>query len=183
MAEDTELIRIIEGCKKGNLKSQEMLYKHFYGYAMSACLVYANSKDDALEILNDGFLKIFSHITKHDPNKSLKGWIRRIMVNTAIDHYRKNAKHYNSVKLENAIEVVTPADIYSHISAEEIVEVVQELTPGYRMVFSLYVIEGYSHKEIGKKLGIAESTSRANLVMANRKLRGMLEKRYRKENV
>lgn len=173
---------IIAGCKKGKLKYQEMFYKHFYGYAMSACLRYASNKDDALEIMNDGFIKVFNNLHKHDENKSLKSWIRRIMVNTAIDHYRKNIKHQKLYGIESAGELSDNLSIYDKISAEEIIGVVQSLSPAYRMVFNLFVIEGYSHKEIAGKLHIAESTSRSNLVMANRKLRILLQQRLKDEN-
>ena len=159
-----------------------MFYKHFYGYAMSACLTYANSKDDALEIMHDGFIKIFNNLHKQKEGKSLKGWIRRIMVNTAIDHYRKNIKHQKLYGIELADSISDSLSVYDKISAEEIIAAVQSLSPACRMVFNLFAIEGYSHKEISQKLGIAESTSRSNLVMANRKLRALLKESLIKEN-
>ncbi len=179
---DFDLSRVISGCIDGNGKSQEMFYRHFYGYAMSACLTYANNKEDALEIMHDGFMKIFKNIHLHDDKKSIKGWVRRIMVNTAIDHYRKNLKHQKLGAIDTAKQLAVNAAIYDKISAEEIIELVQELSPAYRMVFNLFVIEGYSHKEIAAKLHIAESTSRSNLVMANKKLRRRLNERMLQEN-
>ncbi len=179
---DFNLSKVISGCKNGDGKCQEMFYRHFYGYAMAACLTYANNKDDALEIMHDGFMKIFNNLHVHDENKSIKGWIRRIMVNTAIDHYRKNLRHQKLYSVDSANQLAVNSAIYDKISAEEIIDLVQSLTPAYRMVFNLFVIEGFSHKEIAKKLGIADSTSRSNLVMANKKLRQLLKERKIKEN-
>lgn len=177
-----DIEQVIAGCKNGELKYQKMFYKHFYGYAMSACLSYASNKDDALEIMHDGFIKVFNNLHRHDVNKSLKGWIRRIMVNTAIDHYRKNIKHQQLYDIDSADKLSDSPSIYDKISAEEIIGMVQSLSPAYRMVFNLFVIEGYSHKEIAQKLDIAESTSRSNLVMANRKLRKLLQQSLKDEN-
>ena len=159
-----------------------MFYKHFYGYAMSACLSYASNKEDALEIMHDGFIKVFTNLDRRDANKSLKSWIRRIMVNTAIDHYRKNFKHQKLYGIESAGELSDNISIYDKISAEEIIDMVQSLSPAYRIVFNLFTIEGYSHKEIAGKLHIAESTSRSNLVVANKKLRVLLKQRLKNEN-
>lgn len=177
-----DIKQLIAGCKKGELKYQEMFYKHFYGYAMSACMRYAGNKEDALEIMHDGFVKIFNNLHKHNAGKSLTGWIRKIMVNTAIDHYRKNIKHQKLCDIEKAGELSDKISIYDKISAAEIVEMVQSLTPAYRIVFNLFAIEGYSHKEIAEKLQIAESTSRSNLFMANKKLRIWLQKRLQDAN-
>lgn len=177
-----DLTQIIAGCRDGKLKYQEMFYKHFYGYAMSACLTYASNKDDALEIMHDGFIKVFNNLHRQDTSKSLKSWIRRIMVNTAIDHYRKNVRHQKLYGIESADGISDDESVFDKISAEEIIKAVQNLSPAYRMVFNLFAIEGYSHKEISQKLGIAESTSRSNLVMANRKLRALLKGRLTKEH-
>lgn len=165
---------IIAGCKKNELKSQEMLYKHFYGYAMSVCLIYSDNRDDAVEIMNDGFMKIFKSIKKQQEPKALKSWLRRIMVNTAIDHYRKNQKHRHHLDLDTGQQGSGEREIYGNLAASEILNLVQKLPTSYRTVFNLYVMEGYSHKEIAEKVGISEGTSRANLSYANKQLRKML---------
>ena len=170
---EIDLDHIVEGCKKGDLKCQEAFYRHFYGYAMAACLTYT-SREDALEVMHDGFLKIFRKIDQHRDPATLKGWIRRVMVNTAIDHYRKNQKHRHHDDIQTAAINPVQSQVLPQLAASEILDLVQQLSPAYRMVFNLYVIEGYSHKEIAKKLGIKESTSRSNLVMANRNLRSWL---------
>ena len=168
------LEEIIAGCKKNQLKDQELFYQHFYGYAMSICLIYCDNKDDAVEIMNDGFLKVFKHIRNQKQPKALKSWIRRIMINTAIDHYRRTQKHRHHADLNPAQQGTGEKEIYGQLAASEILTMVQKLPASYRTVFNLYVIEGYSHKDIADLLGISEGTSRANLSYANKELRKML---------
>jgi RNA polymerase sigma-70 factor (ECF subfamily) len=136
------------------------------------------SADNALadEILNESFLKVFNNLHKYDEKQAFKGWLRTIVVNTAIDSYRKNKQ---SPDYENLEDVQLPdlnGDAISSISAEEILALVQQLSPVYRMVFSLYVIDGYSHKEIAEKLGIKEGTSKSNLQDARKRLQSMILK-------
>ncbi|MGI9542993.1 MAG: RNA polymerase sigma factor [Cyclobacteriaceae bacterium] len=160
-----------------------MLYKHFYGYAMSICLMYSSSKEDAVEVLNDGFLKVFKNLDHQKKIGSLKAWIRRIMVNTAIDRLRKDKRQLDQVPLEKIayqlVSTIDPDDSY----AQEILKMVQELSPAIRTVFNLYVIEGYSHKEISKNLNVTESTSRAHLSEANKKLRSQIKARLKLKNI
>lgn len=150
----------------------------YYGYAMSVCLRYSENEEDAVEILNDGFLKIFKNIHQYQPENSFKAWIRRIMVNTAIDHYRKYQSPVKVLDIENVANEPSSNETYSAIAKEEIMQMVQALPQSYRMVFNLYVVEGYAHKEIAEMMGITESTSRSNLTAANAKLRALLRKRY-----
>lgn len=166
--------QIIEGCIRGDLKSQKALYKQFYGLAMSICLRYAESRDEASEILNDGFMKIFSNLSGYHPEKSFQGWLRKIMVHTAIDHYRKNSKHYSSLDLVYAENELGVEDVLDTISADEIMAMIQQLSPAYRLVFNLHVIEGYSHPEIAEKLQITEGASKSNLFKARMKLQKMI---------
>jgi RNA polymerase sigma factor (sigma-70 family) len=169
---------LLEGCKNGSPKSQELLYRQFYGYAMSVCLRYTRSRDEALEILNDGFIKVFNHVDTIDPTKPFKNWLRRVMVNTALDFYRQNHKHYYHDDIENAHYLKdNSADAQSEINYQELIDLIQQLSPGYRTVFNLFVIDGYSHEEIGKMLGISEGTSKSNLARARLNLREMLSKR------
>lgn len=181
MKED-QLQHIVNNCIKRDIKAQETLYKHFYGYAMSICLMYSNNKEDAVEVLNDGFLKVFKNLDHQKKMGSLRAWIRRIMVNTAIDRLRKDKKQLNHLPLEKAYQAISTMDSDDSY-AQEILRMVQDLSPAIRTVFNLYVIEGYSHKEISEKLHITESTSRAHLSEANKQLRSQIKTRLKLKNI
>lgn len=171
---DSELQRLIKACRKGERKSQDMLYKLFYGFAMGICLRYARSRDEAVEILNDGFLKVLTNLDKYSPGLSFKGWVRTIMINASIDHYRRNEKHYNQVDISYIKTEMFMPEVLDQLSAEAILEAVQQLPPSYRMVFNLYAIEGYKHAEIAQRLNISEGTSKSNLNIARIKLKKYL---------
>lgn len=178
-----ELTHHVEGCSMNRRESQKVIYSSFYGYAMAICDRYANKQDDALEILNDGFLKIFREIHHYQPAyadviSSFKGWLRKIMVYTAIDHFRKNHKHDAVTQLDNVVyQVATPGeDAVDKLTYEEIIRSIQHLSPGYRTVFNLFVIEGLSHEEIAEQLGISEGTSKSNLSKARKQLQKILFK-------
>ena len=162
---------LIAGCRAGKLASQEKLYKHFYSYGMGVVLRYAYSKEEAYEILNDSFLKVFDKIDKYEPTYSFKSWISRIMVNTAIDYYRKNKKHMYHQDIEAAYNESHPSESVSTLSVKDIMLLLNKLPEIYRLTFNLYEIEGYSHDEIASKMGISASTSRSNLTRAKKKLR------------
>lgn len=150
--------------------AQQMLYEQHYGKMMGICLRYAGNKDEALDLLHEGFIKAFQNIKKYRPGTSLSAWIRTIMVNTCIDYYRRSLRR-RTEDLDTVYSVSSDApDMLSKLTEQEILAAVQELSPAYRAVFNLYVIEGYSHKEIGEALDITESTSRSNLVKARIKL-------------
>ncbi len=178
-----ELTYHVEACALNKRESQKILYSSFYGYAMAICDRYANKQEDAVEILNDGFLKIFKEIHHYRPAytdvvSSFKGWLRKIMVYTAIDHFRKNHKHKMVTQLDNVVYQVATIheDAIDKLSYEEIIRAVQELSPGYRTVFNLFIIEGLSHDEIAGKLGITAGTSKSNLSKAKRQLQKILFK-------
>tara|TARA_R110001592_G_C13171168_1_gene749851 strand:+ start:2194 stop:2769 length:576 start_codon:yes stop_codon:yes gene_type:complete len=165
----------INGCKDNDRQSQKELYSNFYGYAMSICLRYTGSEADALEVLNDGFLKVFTHIEKFDISKPFKPWLRRIMVNASIDHIKKNLKHTHMADITEANVHQSVEEAPDHnLNYEEILLKIGQLSPAYRAVFNLYVIDGYKHQEIAQQLGITESTSKANLTRAKAILRSML---------
>ena len=150
--------------------AQQLLYEQHYGKMMGICLRYAGSRDEALDLLHEGFIKAFQNIGKYRPGTSISAWIRTIMVNTCIDYYRRNVRR-RTEDLDSIYSVSTDdPDVLSHLTEQEILAAVQELSPAYRAVFNLYVVEGYSHKEIGEALNITESTSRSNLVKARAKL-------------
>ena len=176
-----ELSLHVERCALNNRESQKKIYTSFYGYAMAVCDRYTNNQDDAIEILNDGFLKVFKEIYRYKPAytdvvSSFKGWLRKIMVYTAIDHFRKNHKHQFTTDLDNGvIQVASHAeDALDRISYEEIIRSIQDLTPGYRTVFNLFIIEGFTHEEISEKVGISIGTSKSNLAKARRQLQKIL---------
>jgi RNA polymerase sigma factor (sigma-70 family) len=171
------LMEVVEGCLKGKESAMKKFYEHFQGFALSVCLSYCENRDDALEIMNDGFLKVFKSLDKVENIERIKPWLRRIMINGAIDHFRKNIKNQTTQLPENIIEPnFGDASVYAKLSSEDIMLAVQSLPTNYRLVFNLYAIEGYSHKEIGEMLKMAESTSRANLSLANGLLREKLRK-------
>jgi len=172
--EEAEFIR---ACARKERWAQKWLYEEHYGKMMAVCLRYANNPDEALDIMHEGFIKVFKHIDQYQPGTSLAAWIRRIMVNTSIDYYRKTIRR-RTEDLEQAYNLQTAdPDAISQCTEKEILQTIQELSPAYRAVFNLYVIEGYSHKEIADMLDITESTSRSNLVKARMKLQVMLTKR------
>ena len=148
---------------------------------MSICDRYTSREEDASEILNDGFLKIFKEIHHFKPAyadvvSSFKGWLRKIMVYTAIDHFRKNNKHQNVTELDTAI-IHLPADdetAVDKISYDEIIRFIQELSPAYRTVLNLFVVDGFSHDEISKQLNISVGTSKSNLAKARKQLQKIL---------
>lgn len=171
-----DLTALIEGCLKQERDSQKRLYQLFYGYAMSICLRYSRTKEEAVEILNDGFMKVFTKIDKYDPNRSFKGWIRRILINTAVDAYRQNHKHYFAEDISVLEHEVVVGNVLDQMSYEMLIQLIQELSPAYRTVFNLYVIDGYSHEEIAEQLHISVGTSKSNLSKARANLQGRLKK-------
>lgn len=150
--------------------AQQQLYEQYYGKMMGVCLRYANNKDEALDLLHEGFIKVFQHIGRYRAGSSLPAWIRTIVVNTCIDYYRKNTRR-RTEDIDDAYYLADDdPDVLSNLTEQEILVAVQNLSPAYRAVFNLYVVEGYSHKEIADALNITESTCRSNLVKARIKL-------------
>jgi RNA polymerase sigma-70 factor (ECF subfamily) len=172
---------LLEGCKKNDRESQRLLYQHYYAYSMSICIRYCRSLEEAKEIVNDGFMKVFQKLDQHETELSFKGWLRKIMVNSAIDHYRKESKHYNHVEATaDRVFEPTVGTVLDDISYAELIGMIQQLSPAYRAVFNLHVIDGYTHDEISKILGISDGTSKSNLMKARENLKEMIEKANRK---
>jgi RNA polymerase sigma-70 factor (ECF subfamily) len=163
---------IIKGCLKNDRASQKALYEQYYSKMLGVCLRYAKDKDEAKDILHEGFLKVFNGLKNFNGTGSFEGWIRRIMANTSIDHLRKNKQNYLIVSTVYANEKGSvmidevDEDELINIDKEEILKAVQELTPAYRTVFNLYVIEEFTHREIAEMLDISEGTSKSNLSKA-----------------
>lgn len=171
----SDLLPIILGCRKRQRSSQHELYKRFYAYGMSITIRYGDDEDEAIHILNDSFIKVFRHIKKYDLEKPFKPWFRQIVVNTAINHIRKQEKFKREVQMDEAQGLSTGEDILSRISYLELMAMVQSLTTAYRMVFNMYVIDGFKHEEIAQALGISVGTSKSNLSKARSKLREMIK--------
>jgi RNA polymerase sigma factor (sigma-70 family) len=172
-AEEKEAI-LIAACLREERWAQKLLYETYYGRLLGVCLRYSNNSEDARDILNEGFVKVFRYLERYKVGTSLECWMRRIMINTSIDYYRKELRH-RADDLEAAqYKISEDSDVVSNYAAQEILKVVQLLPPAYRTVFNLYAIEGYSHKEVADALGITESTSRSNLVKARVKLKELL---------
>jgi len=151
----------------------------FYAYGMSITLRYAESRDEAAEILNDAFMKVFTNIKDFNSDKPFKPWLRRIIINTAINHYHKNKQYREMDSVDIAEESLGKSEkIIPGISYEEIIEMVQQLSPAYRTVFNLFVIEGFKHREIAEMLDIAVGTSKSNLAKAKKNLQAILEKNF-----
>jgi RNA polymerase sigma factor (sigma-70 family) len=175
MTED-DLLQLIKGCVKQDRKCQKMLYKAFYGFAMGICLRYAGNRDEAAEVMNQGFFKVFTHINRFDSTRPFKAWLGRIMMNASIDHYRANLKMAYTDDLEKAEHISDGELADKKLNYDQLVAMVQLLPQAYRTVFNLFAIEGYGHDEIGEMLGISPGTSKSNLHKARQKLKQMILK-------
>lgn len=144
---------------------------------MSICLRYVSTRESALEVLNDGFLKVFTRLDQYDPAQPFKGWLRRILINTAVDHYRQEVRHYHHEDVEQAEKTVAAesADAFSQLAHEDLLRLIQRLSPAYRLVFNLYAMDGFTHEEIADQLGISVGASKSNLSRARENLRLLLK--------
>jgi RNA polymerase sigma factor (sigma-70 family) len=168
------LLHLLNRCKKNNREAQKLLYKEFYGYAMSICIRYAVSRDEAVEILNDAFMKVFTNIKKFDKTYPFKAWFRRILINESVNAAKKRAGKFKEDNLDEAYGVAEDENVTANLGHREVVEMIQQLSPQYQTVFNLHVIEGYTHHEIAEKLSISVGTSKSNLSKAKDKLRELL---------
>jgi RNA polymerase sigma-70 factor, ECF subfamily len=175
---EDNLESVIAACIDHNSQAQRTLIKLFLGFAKSICSRYSSSEQELEEIINDGFLKVFTNLAKYDTTQPFKAWLRTIMVNTAIDYYRSNKKYALQIAVDDIEATDFADDIISKLSVDEIMGLVQKLSPTYRMVFMLYVVEGYKHREIAERLGIQEGTSKSNLQDARIKLQEMIRIHY-----
>jgi RNA polymerase sigma-70 factor (ECF subfamily) len=165
---DDDLIR---GCRENNRNSQEMLYRRYVKAMYNLCLVYESNRDNAKDILQDAFIKIFRNVGNFDRNGSLKSWMKKIVTNTAIDHYRKNYNEAQFIPIENIVHPFSNEEsIASILNTKDIISQVNRLPSGARMIFQLYAIEGYSHKEIANLLNISEGTSKSQINRAKQLL-------------
>lgn len=165
---------LIKGCLNGDGRMQEALYRRFAPKMYAVCLRYANNADDAQDLLQEGFIKVYRNLGKYRGDGSFEGWIRRIFVNTSIENFRKKSAVLTGLG-EREEKTIEDADISAldQLAEKDIIQFIQELSPGYKTVFNLYVIEGYSHREIADMLGISEGTSKSQLARA----KGILQKK------
>jgi len=187
LEKQVDLQKVIEGCLKNDRRYQERLFQLYYGNLLVVALRYISDRDTAEEVLQNGFIKIFEKLDAYDFKGSFDGWTRRIVANTAIDYIRKSKK--------DPILSDSDTDFVNHtydpmeesedlqnlmLKGDQALEAIQKLSPAYRTVFNLYVIENFSHKEIAEKLGISEGTSKSNLAKAKLNLKNMLTQQFAK---
>lgn len=163
---------IISACINNHSQAEKHLIKLFAGYAKSIVSRYIANEEEIKEVINDGFLKVFNNLKKYDHSLSFKTWLRQIFIHTAIDSYRKNKNYLYRVEINDTdiANIDTSVDVISKMSMDEILQLIHSLSPACKMVFSLYVIDGYNHREIADMLDIKEGTSKSNLRDARRKL-------------
>jgi RNA polymerase sigma-70 factor (ECF subfamily) len=167
--------QLVKKCVSGDNSAQKKFYDLFARKMMGVCLRYANSHEEAQDVLQDGFIKVFNKLPDFESKGSLEGWVRRIMVNTALDAYRKAKKHQNNVDVDSVGFMLEKKDfIIESINAEDLLNIIKTIPEGYRVVFNLFAIEGYSHKEIAERLGVSESTSKSQFSRAKKMLRKLL---------
>lgn len=170
--EKEELKALIRGCRKEDRNSQKKLFMHMYNYGMSVASRYSNCQEDAEEIANEGFYRMLDRIESYDDNVPFKYWVRRIIINHAIDRYRKEKK---TKELRISIEHFDVNQGEVNTQTNDLLKMVQQLSPKYRIVFSMYAIDGFTHSEISKQLGISIGTSKSNLSRARQKLQELLK--------
>jgi RNA polymerase sigma-70 factor (ECF subfamily) len=178
-----ELKNIVEQCVSGNVRAQETLYRMFAPKMFGVCLRYSKDYAEAEDSLQDGFIKVFTYLKNFRHEGSLEGWIRKIMVNVSIEKFRKQQLLFpvDDIRVYEGKQL-QPEGIIEKISAGELVELIQGLTPKYRMVFNLYVMEGMNHKEIGEAMNISEGTSKSNLARARDILKQRVTELYKESN-
>lgn len=175
---------LVEKCLQGHQPSQRAFYEAFAGKMMAVCLRYTQRKQDAHDLFQDAFIRVFEKLDQYNHNGSLEGWVRRIFVTTAINRYHQNKKREQQPELSEVPEPeVKEETVIERMSAQELMDLVNELPEGYRLVFNMYAIEGYSHREIAQALKISEGTSKSQLAKARTYLKNELKKRNQKDYV
>ena len=175
--------KLVAGCQKGKAKYQRMLYELYAPKMLGVCMRYFHSKDAAQDALQDGFVKVYTKIEGFRGQGSLEGWIRRIMVNTSLNILRDNLKHAFHADVDDVkVQIMDSSVEYDHFNVQDIMRLIQELPKGYRVVFNMYEIDGYAHKEIAEELNISVNTSKSQLLKARRYLRAELEKLHKERH-
>jgi RNA polymerase sigma factor (sigma-70 family) len=168
---------IIQGCRRGDRKAQQALYEKYKSMLFNVCLRYASGWHEAEDLLQEGLIQVFSNLYQYRPTGPFGAWLRKVMVNTALQHLRKKKRMFETVEIEEVAEdFEADENLFARYREEALIQMLQRLPEGYRAVFNLYVMEDFSHKEIGEMLGITESASRSQLTRAKALLRRMLER-------
>ena len=179
MKEQSEVLQWVQDCRKGSTRAQHKLFKYFYGTVMSVCMRYAGSTDEAADMLNEGFLKVFSNLDKYENSGSFEAWLKRVVCNAALDYRRRYDKNVEFLDIDEIQEVhlsdYNVNDAISKISSNEIVRLIQQLPPVTRMVFNMFLFEGFSHREIAQQLNITENTSAWHVNNARNRLKEELK--------
>lgn len=170
---------IIKDCLRGKISAPNLLYKRYASKMLGVCMRYFKTIEEAEDVLQDGFIKVFSNLNKFRNDGSFEGWIRRIMINSAINNHRSNQKHYFHSNIDEIQEQISSDNVFfDDYSCDQLLKMIHELPTGYRLVFNLYEIEGYKHKEIGDMLNISLNTSKTQLMKA----RNLLKKKLTNTN-
>lgn len=165
-----------QGCIDGRRDHQELLYRYYSPKMFGICLRYASDYHQAEDILQEGFIKVFNNMDRFRGDGSFEGWVKRIFINTAIEHYRKSVNHSGHAELESNTVIRHISEKASdNLATQDLMKLVQKLSPGYRTIFNLYVIEGYSHREISEMMGISEGTSKSQLARARAILKKLVQ--------
>ncbi|GAA4416609.1 hypothetical protein GCM10023187_48190 [Nibrella viscosa] len=175
---ENDLLSVIDACRANNAQAQRVLFKQFYGYAKSICLRYSSSIEEAEDVLNESFLKVFQRLDTYDASYPFKAWLRTILINTAISYYRKYHKLETGPAPDPDMNVPFEDDVIDRIAADEILALVQELPSAYRTVFSMHVVDGYSLREIADMLQNNEATVRSHFLRARQRLQQAIKTAY-----
>lgn len=159
-------IELVNECILGNRYCQEVFYKKYSQKMYNLCLTYSSSRDDAKDVMQDGFVKVFTSLKQYRGNGSLEGWVRKIIVNTAIDFYRKKKKEVSNINIDDALNLSYDISILDALNAKQLIGLMHKLPEGANLIFNLHVVEGYSHEEIANKLNISIGTSKSQLSRA-----------------
>lgn len=181
-----ELQDLIGGCLDNNRRCQQQIYEQFYGKMLGVCMRYANDLDSGKDLVQEGFIKLFANLHKYKSDGSFEGWVRRIFVNNAIDSFRR--KKHREIVPENDYQILNLADDKDEhafldeeeetIKPKDVIAAMQQLSPAYKMVFNLYVMENYAHQEIADEIGISVGTSKSNLAKARMNMRKILQRQF-----
>ncbi len=182
MKEQSELLEWVQACRAGSARAQRKLFKHFYSSVMCVCMRYAGSTDEAADMLNEGFLKVFSNLDKYENTGSFEAWLKRVVSNAALDYRRRYDKNVDIVDIDDVSEGQLAGhhlnDAVAQISSQELVALIQKLPPVTRTVFNLFVFEGLSHSEIAMQLNMTENTSAWHVNSARTKLKTAIKQYY-----
>jgi len=179
-SEHTDMYTLVEGCKNNDRSCQRKVYELLYGKMMTVCRRYCRDRDEATDVLQDGFVKVFEKISLYNHEGVFEGWVRRIMVNTALDALRKKKNEFLSedvTMFHNEVDESEDESFYSEIKMEDILKAMEQLSPMYRAVFNLYAIEGLTHQEIAEELSITVGTSKSNYFKAKANMKEQLNKK------